>query len=130
MVDMITWNKWKSVTSTLSTDLPVLPVSEVWNMGYSAPWILLDKLIIIYDCLLNAIFFKLFYRYQLLTLKLINIISYEVAILDRNTKIIECITWFCTHLCIFSTKIKSCLVCSHKLVNSVSHTCMKATNLN
>jgi hypothetical protein len=23
--------------------LPVLPVSEVWNMGYSAPWTLLDS---------------------------------------------------------------------------------------
>jgi hypothetical protein len=23
--------------------LPVLPVSEVWNMGYSAPWTLLNK---------------------------------------------------------------------------------------
>jgi hypothetical protein len=25
--------------------LPVLPVSEVWNMGYSAPWTLLNNLI-------------------------------------------------------------------------------------
>jgi hypothetical protein len=24
---------------------PVLPVSEVWNMGYSAPWTLLNSLI-------------------------------------------------------------------------------------
>ena len=24
--------------------LPVLPVSEVWNMGYSAPWTLLNNL--------------------------------------------------------------------------------------
>ena len=25
--------------------IPVLPVSEVWNMGYSAPWTLLNNLI-------------------------------------------------------------------------------------
>jgi hypothetical protein len=28
----------------LDAILPVLPVSEVWNMGYSAPWILLNNL--------------------------------------------------------------------------------------